>query len=523
MKKILIFYASYGGGHLSAAKSIQECLETSYTNIQIEVIDCIKYINRMLNKVTTGAYNEMAKDVPNLWGKVYAGSQKGILSNVSKETNKLMARKLFKLIIEYKPDLIISTHPFSSQMVSYLKKKGHLDCELATILTDFSMHTQWLIGNEYGDYFFVANDKMKEQLINYGVKREKIHVTGIPLSSKFKRKIDNKETYRMFNLNPERKTILFFGGGEFGLGKERTVQILDSLIRNVPDYQIVAISGKNEKMKKKFEEINVKGTQSVIDFCLNTKKRLLHVSTISVSGNGEKEETVIETPENINDKKIFKESDIYVGQNIKGVYSTTKFRAELLVLEAISSKGLDAQILRLGNITNRYSDGVFQMNTDENAFAKRIKSFIEIGAFPNYLLPHSIELTPVDLAAEAIVKAANYTSYCNVLHIYNNNLLPIKLFIETLSELGINLLPVPEKMMTDIITGILADNNRKDILSGIIYDLNENKQLVYTSRIRLNSSFTESFLERIKFNWKSIDKDYIIRYINYLRKIKFIK
>ena len=58
MKKILIFYASYGGGHLSAAKSIQECLETSYTNIQIEVIDCIKYINRMLNKVTTGAYNE---------------------------------------------------------------------------------------------------------------------------------------------------------------------------------------------------------------------------------------------------------------------------------------------------------------------------------------------------------------------------------------------------------------------------------------------------------------------------------
>lgn len=276
-------------------------------------------------------------------------------------------------------------------------------------------------------------------------------------------------------------------------------------------------------IKKKFEEINVKGTQSVIDFCLNTKKRLLHVSTISVSGNGEKEETVIETPENINDKKIFKESDIYVGQNIKGVYSTTKFRAELLVLEAISSKGLDAQILRLGNITNRYSDGVFQMNADENAFAKRIKSFIEIGAFPKYMLKHSIELTPVDLAAEAIVKVANYTSHCNVLHIYDNNLLPIKLFIETLSELGINLLPVPEKMMTDIITGILADNNRKDILSGIIYDLNENKQLVYTSRIRLNSNFTEGFLERIRFNWKSIDKDYIIRYINYLRKIKFIK
>lgn len=277
-------------------------------------------------------------------------------------------------------------------------------------------------------------------------------------------------------------------------------------------------------IKKKFEEINVKGTQSVIDFCLNTKKRLLHVSTISVSGNGEKEETVIETPENINDKKIFKESDIYVGQNIKGVYSTTKFRAELLVLEAISSKGLDAQILRLGNITNRYSDGVFQMNADENAFAKRIKSFIEIGAFPKYMLKHSIELTPVDLAAKAIIRAANYTSVCNVLHIYNTHLLEIKLLINTLNnDLHIDVLPVNDTMMKDIITGVLADNNRKDILSGIIYDLDENKQLIYTSNIRLNCSFSEEYFNKIDFYWKNIDKDYIIKYINYLRKIKFIK
>lgn len=276
-------------------------------------------------------------------------------------------------------------------------------------------------------------------------------------------------------------------------------------------------------IKKKFEEINVNGTKHVIDFCLSINKRLIHVSTISVSGNGEKEESIIETPENINNKKLFRETDIYVGQNIKGVYSTTKFRAELLVLEAIADKGLDAQILRLGNITNRYSDGMFQMNIDENAFAKRIKSLIEIGAFPKYLLDHSIELTPVDLAAEAIIKSANYISTCNVLHIYNTNLLSIKLFTETLNELGIELLPVSEKMMTDIITGILADNTRKEILSGIVYDLDENKQLIYTSNVRLDCEFTYTFLKKIGFTWKELDKQYIIRYMNYFDKIKFIK
>ena len=77
-------------------------------------------------------------------------------------------------------------------------------------------------------------------------------------------------------------------------------------------------------------------------------------------------------------------------------------------------------------------------------------------------------------------------------------------------------------MMKDIITGILSDNNRKDILSGIIYDLDNNKNLIYTSNIKLNCNFTEKYLNKIGFKWKKIDKNYIIKYINYLKHINFI-
>ena len=46
--KILIFYASYGGGHLSAAKSIEEYIKENYKSekIETELIDCIKYVNK---------------------------------------------------------------------------------------------------------------------------------------------------------------------------------------------------------------------------------------------------------------------------------------------------------------------------------------------------------------------------------------------------------------------------------------------------------------------------------------------
>ena len=254
MKKVLILYAAYGGGHYSAAKSIKKCLDDNY-DVETEIIDCIEYINKVLNRVTTGAYKEMAKKAPNLWGKVYSNSQKGLLGHVSSRTNKMMAIKLKNLIKEKNPDLVISTHPFSSQMVSYLKRKQKIFCRLVTVLTDFASHEQWLIGHEYTDGFFVSNNKMKDELIQYGVESNKVHVTGIPLSDRFFEQFDKEKIFNEFNLDSSKPVILFFGGGEFGLGKDRTLEVLESIINNFSIYQIVAISGKNKKMNIAFHEL----------------------------------------------------------------------------------------------------------------------------------------------------------------------------------------------------------------------------------------------------------------------------
>ena len=88
MQKILVFYASYGGGHFSAAKSIKSHLEENYKDVNVELVDCMKYINKVVDKLSTGAYREMAKKAPKLWGKVYLHSKKGVLAGISKESNK---------------------------------------------------------------------------------------------------------------------------------------------------------------------------------------------------------------------------------------------------------------------------------------------------------------------------------------------------------------------------------------------------------------------------------------------------
>lgn len=253
--KVLIFYASYGGGHLNAGKSIEECIQINYPQIETELIDCMKYVNKTIEKVTTAAYREMAKKAPWAWGRIYADSQKGPLAHLTSRSNKIMAIKLLKLLREKQPDLIISTHPFGSQMCSYLKRKGKINSKIATIMTDFSPHDQWLVGSNFTDYYFVSNPKMKNYLIQKEISEQKIFVTGIPISNRFLKKYNRLEIFNQFKLKENKKTILFFGGGEFGLGKTKTIEIFKSLVNNFDDIQIVAIAGKNETMKQTFETV----------------------------------------------------------------------------------------------------------------------------------------------------------------------------------------------------------------------------------------------------------------------------
>lgn len=289
MRNVLIFYGTYGGGHLSAAKSIKEYIENNYNDVNVEMYDCIEYINKFINKISTWAYAEMAKKAPWAWKHVYSNSQNGALAKISTDSNKVMSRKLNKLIQDFSPDLIISTHPFSSQMCAELKKNEKIDCPIATIMTDFMPHNQWLVGSEYMDFFFVAHDKMRQDLIDYGIDAKKVFATGIPLSGRFLKEYSKEKTLTDLGLDPNKFTILYFAGGEFGLGRNTTFMVLKAIIRLLKNVQVLAIAGKNKKMQDKFENL-VEATESgdrvkVFSF-INTVPEFMAASNMVITKPG---------------------------------------------------------------------------------------------------------------------------------------------------------------------------------------------------------------------------------------------
>lgn len=251
-----------------------------------------------------------------------------------------------------------------------------------------------------------------------------------------------------------------------------------------------------------YERVNVLGTGNVIDFSLKYNKLLYHISTMSVSG------TYIVDKEKV--KTIFTEKDFYIGQNYKdNVYVRSKFEAERLIFNAVKS-GLKAVILRVGNLTGRYSDGLFQINMDKNAFYNRIRSIIELRALPNEILEHSVEFTPVDCCSSAIVK----TIMCNrpvprVLHLFNNNCISLTDFINILTSLGICIETMDSRSYADYVEGISKDKSKQKALMGIIQDFNGGRELEYSSSIVTDSHITREFLRKLGFHWPHIGTKYI--------------
>lgn len=269
-----------------------------------------------------------------------------------------------------------------------------------------------------------------------------------------------------------------------------------------------------------FNNTNISGTQNIINFCTKFNCKLMHISTLSVSGNIFEDRTNIS--EEIKNNLIFTEKDLYINQDLSNIYIKTKFLAERLILENILNNNLNAKIIRLGNITNRFSDGAFQINVSENAFLNRIHSFLQIGQVPESLRNLTIEFSPVDICATAIVNLSVYKNPFTIFHVCNQNYITFEKLVKIFNTLNIKMDFVDDNVFNKTVENLSKKDETKHIISGIINDFNKDKQIQYVSNIKMNNSFTNKYLGRILFKWPKINDKYIAKYIVYLKSIGYI-
>lgn len=268
-----------------------------------------------------------------------------------------------------------------------------------------------------------------------------------------------------------------------------------------------------------FHSVNVQGTRNVIAFAQRMRAKLIHVSTLSVSGNSLVDAFDIYHAEQTME---FSETSLYIGQPLDNVYIHSKFEAELAVLDA-ALDGLDSKIIRVGNLTNRASDFKFQPNYQSNAFLTRVKAGLELGCLPDYLLPLYSEFSPVDQTAEGIVKIAQYADKQTVFHLNSNRNLYFERMIEIMNALGIKMEVGDGDAFNRTLQQLAKNANTEYIYKAFQNDMDETGKLVYDSNIHILNDFTIWFMKELGFEWTEIDFDYVKGYVEYFREIGYLE
>ncbi|WP_445375986.1 SDR family oxidoreductase [Paenibacillus tyrfis] len=261
-----------------------------------------------------------------------------------------------------------------------------------------------------------------------------------------------------------------------------------------------------------FRLANVASVEHLLQF-VGPDIKFHHVSTVSVSG------ILVEADEDV----LFTEKDFYIKQDYKcNAYIESKFLAEQLIYDYIA-RGTNAVIYRVGNLTNRYSDGQHQKNIDDNAFLKRIKFMLTYGVMTD-LFSADIEFTPVDHCSDAILNIIMQRVDSNkhyVFHLMNDKSLKYTQFLKILSELGYRVELMRHERFEYIMSNHQDDKQLQEQLQYIMA-YRTIKDDHYKARVIVDNSFTNQCLEQLKWQWPEINKMYIRQMIQYMIDTEYL-
>jgi 1,2-diacylglycerol 3-beta-galactosyltransferase len=254
-KRILFLMSDTGGGHRAAANAIDEAIHHLYPDCYDTYLDDLwkDYTPWPINKIPNAYPWLTGRGIP-VWKLMWQVSTKARPQKVIFPTmSPVLRRKAAGYIRNIRPDLIISVHPLMNDIGVRLMHRAGLNVPFVTVVTDMvTIHPVWI--SPKVNFCLVPTEPARQRAVKYGMEPSKVLVAGQPVSLKFARKLADKSSLReKLGLVVDRRTVLVVGGGE-GFG--RIFDIARSIAQQVPQAQLLVITGRNKTLKAQLEAMS---------------------------------------------------------------------------------------------------------------------------------------------------------------------------------------------------------------------------------------------------------------------------
>ncbi|WKY43130.1 glycosyltransferase [Eubacteriaceae bacterium ES2] len=242
MAKVYIFSASTGAGHNLAAHSLKESLNQA--GLETEIYDAFKETSVTLDRLISKGYKQMVATAPKLYEQMYNqfNNMNKFQQGMFHVLTRIMNPDIVPMVEKGKPDLIISTHPFVTNVLGTIKEHGAFDIPVLSVVTDYKIHTLYI--QKMIDAYVVGSEYTKNTMIEKGVNPDIIYAYGIPVRQAF---LTNNHLEPQKSETDLAGTVLLMAGS---LGSRQMEKAFLSLLKVKEKIRIIAVCGNNKWIEK---------------------------------------------------------------------------------------------------------------------------------------------------------------------------------------------------------------------------------------------------------------------------------
>lgn len=243
--RALVLTGSVGSGHTRAAEAVVEAMIGVDAAHSAIVTDALAHASLWFRTAYRDAYVSLIERAPTAVGWLYRSSDRVEGGGIRRAVQRHALARLRRLIREEKPDTIVCTHFLPAEIVSTMVERGEWRGLFGVVVTDLDAHAVWAACPR-ADRWFVALPETAEILAGKGVPRDRMVVTGIPISGAFSSRLPGRGELRArWGFAADQPMILVSGGG---VGISMLDDTLEQLLALPFPCGIALVCGRNQRL-----------------------------------------------------------------------------------------------------------------------------------------------------------------------------------------------------------------------------------------------------------------------------------
>jgi 1,2-diacylglycerol 3-beta-galactosyltransferase len=263
--RILILFSDTGGGHRAAARALTDALQLLDPTCEVTVADPLIGQGPRIVRRLASLYSPVIRRSRAAWGAVYHSSNtQPTFAAIRAVFGPAVRHVLRELLKMHDPDVVLSVHPLLNHVAHQAIRKSGRPRGLMTVITDLvDFHRGWTFSQ--ADLVVAPTEDARKVALRRRVPADRVKLLGLPVDIRFRPPApgEKQALRRRFGLDENRFTVLLIGGAA-GVG-HLAAQARVLGIESHP-WQLVIVSGRNEKLRRRLEEMERETPMLVLGF-----------------------------------------------------------------------------------------------------------------------------------------------------------------------------------------------------------------------------------------------------------------